>query len=31
MFEILLTIGVVLIMAGVGLYTFADYMENNDE
>jgi len=31
MFEIIIVVGIVLIMAGVGLYAFADYMENNDE
>ena len=31
MFEIIIVVGIVLIMAGVALYTFADYMENNDE
>jgi len=31
MIEILLTAGVLLIMFGIGLYTFARWMENNDE
>ena len=35
MYEIILTVlitaGVLLIMAGVGLWVFADWMENNEE
>ena len=35
MFEVILTVlitaGILIIMAGVGLWVFADYMENNDE
>ena len=35
MYEVILTVlitaGVLIIMAGVGLWVFADWMENNDE
>ena len=35
MFEVIITVlitaGVLLIMAGVGLWVFADWMENNEE
>ncbi len=35
MFEVILTVlitaGVLIIMAGVGLWVFADWMENNEE
>ena len=35
MFEVILTVlitaGVLIFIAGVGLWVFADYMENNDE
>jgi len=31
MIEILITLGLILIVTGVALYTFASWLENNDE
>jgi len=31
MVEILITLGLILIVTGVALYTFASWLENNDE